>query len=402
MMLWLSIVACVASLLTFFKAPDHFSWMIEIGVTEWGHWAAFFCFLLLPACNWRRRRGLWAAGFFLIALGLFLSPFAQASRISKQLPQELSSRWGNIPPRERAGAPARTVPLSFLDGLRGIYSPGVQRLSVDYTAQNGQTLHMDVYRPLDFDQPMPGVLVIHGGGWDSGDRRDLTALNRYLAARGYLVASIEYRLAPNWRFPAARDDVFSAIGHLKAHAKDLGLNPDALVLLGRSAGGQIALSTAYLGREYGIRGVIAFYSPNDLEFAYEIKTNPLILDSQKLISDYIGGPPDSHRALYHDASPINFVDAHTLPTLLIHGERDELVWVVHSQRLSEKLAEARCPYYFLSMPWATHGCDANLSGPCGQLSTYTIERFLAYTLPVANEARLATIKRSHDAKHKVA
>jgi acetyl esterase/lipase len=66
--------------------------------------------------------------------------------------------------------------------------------------------------------------------------------------------------------------------------------------------------------------------------------------------------------------------------LVIHGVRDELVWVVHSDRLSQRLSAAGRPYLYLRLPWATHGCDANFQGPSGQLSLYAIERFLAAVL----------------------
>ena len=77
------------------------------------------------------------------------------------------------------------------------------------------------------------------------------------------MASIDYRLAPGAVFPAPRDDVFAAIAYLKDHAKEIGLDKDRLILLGRSAGGQIALSAAYAEKEPGIKGVIVFYAPND-------------------------------------------------------------------------------------------------------------------------------------------
>ncbi|MFB3114637.1 MAG: alpha/beta hydrolase, partial [Nitrospirales bacterium] len=65
------------------------------------------------------------------------------------------------------------------------------------------------------------------------------------------------------------------------------------------------------------------------------------------------------------------------PTLLIHGERDELVSPAQSDRLSRHLSQRGVPHVYLRFPWATHGCDANFNGPCGQISTFAIERFLA-------------------------
>ena len=69
---------------------------------------------------------------------------------------------------------------------------------------------------------------------------------------------------------------------------------------------------------------------------------------------------------------------------MIHGGRDELVWAQHDERLSKRLTEMGAPFSIYALPWATHGCDANFSGPCGQLSTYAIERFLASVMRKGN------------------
>ena len=139
-----------------------------------------------------------------------------------------------------------------------------------------------------------------------------------------------------------------------------------------SWGGQrveIALSAAYAETDPTVKGVVVFYTPNDLKWAYSIPSNPLIMNSQKVIETYLGGTPVDHPDIYEAASPLLLVNAKTPPTLMIHGSRDELVWALHEERLSKRLMEARRPYLYLKLPWATHGCDANFSGPCGQLST---------------------------------
>ena len=76
------------------------------------------------------------------------------------------------------------------------------------------------------------MLVIHGGSWQDGNNREFIALNAYLAARDYIVVSINYRLAPKWKFPAGRDDVLSAIAYLKVYGHEFGLDPTRLALSG--------------------------------------------------------------------------------------------------------------------------------------------------------------------------
>ena len=100
--------------------------------------------------------------------------------------------------------------------------------------------------------PIPAVIVVHGGGWQGGGSMDFTALNAYLASRDYVVAAINYRSAPRAHFPAQRDDVYAAMAYLKTHAMELGVDPSRLVLLGRGEGGQLALLAVYTSGEPSI------------------------------------------------------------------------------------------------------------------------------------------------------
>ena len=241
-------------------------------------------------------------------------------------------------------------------------------------------LKLDLYRARDVNAPEPIVLLVHGGSWNGGSKAQLPAFNRCLAREHYAVASMDYRHAPEFPFPAAVEDVFQAINYLKANAVALHLDPSRIILIGRSAGGQVALSAAYAGRDPAIRGVAAFYAPADLARGYEKPSRRWVLDSRKVLENYLGGTLAQKRETYAAASPITFVNAATPPTLLIHGNLDPMVWPEQSERLAARLKENGRPYFHLYLPWATHGCDANLSGPSGQLSLYTIDRFLAYAL----------------------
>jgi acetyl esterase/lipase len=221
------------------------------------------------------------------------------------------------------------------------------------------------------------VIVVHGGGWDSGERNELAHFNHWLARLGYAVAAIDYRLAPKTIWPAQRDDVLAALAFLKGNAARLGLDPARFVLFGRSAGGNIAESVAYGAGDPAIRGVIAFYAPADLHFAWQYSREDDILKSPLLMRQFIGGPPDTARAAFDNASPYFHVTPAIPPTLLVHGYLDTLVWHRQSERLAERLKESKVPHVFVSLPWATHAFEFNLSGPGGQLATYSTEWFLA-------------------------
>ena len=96
----------------------------------------------------------------------------------------------------------------------------------------------------------------------------------------------------------------------------------------------------------------------------------------------MGGSPTRVEQAYFDASPINFVSAGSPPTLLIHGLLDEQVPADQSARLDDRLQQAGVKHLYVKLPWATHACDTSFVGPCGQITTYAVERFLdAVTIP---------------------
>jgi acetyl esterase/lipase len=363
------------SLLSVLPAPTNFLWKLAIGATEWGHvLAAMALIILLP--GWQRsRKGRIAGILGLVAAILALTPLARATLIARQLPNQLRAAFGAI--KQFANDNARPQPLVAIDLLRGVDLPEVEFKSLAYTEADGQTLRLDLYQPPVLKQPAPVVLVIHGGSWRSGDSKQLAPLNSYLASRGYAVAAINYRLAPRWRFPAAKDDIVAALTFLKARADSLHLDPQRFVLLGRSAGGELALLVTYTQHDPAIRGVVSFYGPTDMHWSWANPGNPLVIDTHEIFKAYLGGSPQQFPAQYNAASPIRFVEASTPPTLLIHGGRDELVSPRQGERLAERLAAAGAPYFLLRLPWATHAGDFNFSGPMGQMSTYAIERFLA-------------------------
>jgi len=371
-LIWGALTLALA-LLALFQAPSYLLWQAAVVATEWGHALALLALAaLLP--GWRRSRtGLVGGALGLGAALVALTPLARALGPATALPAQLDAAFGTA--MRPFGRPA---PLTFNELVTGIALPKLAPQSLVYSSVAGRDeLRLDFYPAQGARGPSPLLLVIHGGSWSGGDSTQLEPLNRYLAGQGYAVAAINYRLAPQWPFPAAHDDVLAALTFLKSAAQELGLDSGKIVLLGRSAGGQLALLTAYGAADPAIRGVVSLYGPADMIYGYEHPSDPRVIDSRGVLEAYLGGTPATARTAYEAASPLGFVGANTPPTLLIHGGRDELVQLRQSERLAERLATAGRPHLLLSLPWATHGADFNLSGPFGQLSTYAIERFLA-------------------------
>ena len=233
-------------------------WQLSVLVTEGGHWPMVAC-LPLFAPGWRRTRVGWAGvGLGLLGTMLLLTPLARAVAVSRELPGALETCFADLGPMTPAATPRR-VPLVAQDLFIGVSSPAVRVEDHLFGSVGGQKLRLDLYRPAEDHPPLPGVVVIHGGSWQSGSRKDFPALNRYLAARGYLVAAVSYRFSPRFRFPAARDDVAAAIAFLKRNGGRLGLDASRLALVGRAAGGQLALVVAYTTRDPAIKGVVSYY-----------------------------------------------------------------------------------------------------------------------------------------------
>ena len=359
-----------AALLAVFPAPTYKLWMLALGVTEWGHILAALSLLCwLP--GWRASAcGRLGAALGLGAFFLAWTPLARSVSVASGLPKSLERAFGSA--GSRIGAP-----LSLSRALLGASFGPTRFQTRAFSRRDGQELRMDIYSPAQAHSASPCVISIHGGSWSGGNREDFSWMSRALASLGYVAVSIDYRLAPEAPFPAAVEDVREAIAYVKRNAGELRIDPNRLALIGRSAGGQIALMAAYERPDPAVRGVVAFYAPTDLVYAYLRPVNPRVLDTWTVLRTYLGGEPKARRGLYERASPVNFVGPKTPPTLLIHGLRDEFVWDAHSELLERRLRARGRRGLYVRLPWATHGCDYNPSGPCGQLSRYAVENFLA-------------------------
>lgn len=361
----LLLLVFLLSLLVLFRAPTSLLWYVSILVTEFS-----WVFILLAGGLLLWRTGhyrLPCTAFGCAAVVLLLLPYWQAWRLSQKLPGEFQKAFATK--KKFTGQ----TPFNFLRVFGGM---GAKRVSpITYTYDAAHQLTLDFY-PAQQPGNRPCVITIHGGSWAGGDNRQLPELNSEMATWGYHVASINYRLAPGSHFPAPLEDVQAALLYLQNHAAALLIEPTKFVLLGRSAGGQIALSAAYTLNNFAIKGVVDFYGPTDMIWGYANPTNPLVLDSRKIMEDYLGGTYNQVPEQYVRSSATETVNSHTPPTLMIYAENDPLVSPRHGTRLSRKLEPLRRPFFALYLPWATHGFDYTLNGPGGQLSTWTVKQFL--------------------------
>ena len=205
----------------------------------------------------------------------------------------------------------------------------------------------------------PAVVAIHGGGWRGGSKSDYGPQFARLAAHGYVVAAVDYRLSrpgePSW--PANFEDVREAVRWLRRHAAEYGVDPNRIAALGASAGGHLAalLGTVPDAAPEGpdsarVGAVIDFYGPSDLT----------ALDAEspragKSLGLFLGGRPDECPERYEAASPARHVSAGDPPMLLFHGADDRLVPPDQSRRLAEALRQAGVAHRLIVVPGARHG-----------------------------------------------
>ncbi|HEX4888130.1 MAG TPA: alpha/beta hydrolase, partial [Luteibaculaceae bacterium] len=241
---------------------------------------------------------------------------------------------------------------------------------------DGQTIAVDLYFS-EQEKKAPVVFVVHGGGWDAGNSREMASFNRVLTSWGFHVASINYRLAPVHPYPTAVNDVVSAVKHLLDRKTGIQATVGGHFLLGRSAGGQIALQAASALGNQVLSGVIAFYAPADLIWGHQRARTDDLLNSKKLMEQYLGAPNYQPNGLYFQASPVHTAGSNFPRTLLIHGLQDNMVSPYHSRSLMKRLQKCGVSCTLLELPWATHGADFNYLGPSGRITTALIKRFIS-------------------------
>ncbi len=223
------------------------------------------------------------------------------------------------------------------------------------------------YRPLELDLylpeasgPLPVIVHVHGGGWRRGSRREplpVLGADFYdsLAVEGFAVATVDYRLSGEARFPAPLEDVRTAVDWVRDNAASYGLDAGRVFLWGDSSGGHLALLAALTGAK--VQGVVAWFPvtdlvgmPSDVAAAGGVPDpGP---DSRE--AQFLGAPAQSAPDLARQASPLTHASVGAPPVLLMHGDADDMVPTAQSVRLAEALGAAGATVELELVPGATH------------------------------------------------
>lgn len=214
---------------------------------------------------------------------------------------------------------------------------------VAYADRPSGPLKLDIYRTGQPDQksePKPAVVVIHGGSWKSGDRRQLGLYAASLARRGYVAYAIEYRLAPKHPWPAQWEDVRDAVIWVRREAAKQGVDPNRIGAVGYSAGGHLASMLGTIGHKSSndkhpeltakVACVAAGGAPCDF--------TDMPVDNV-FLKYWLGATRGDKPEVYHAASPLQHVTAASAPIMFYNGTLDLLVRPNSARNLSLSLAK---------------------------------------------------------------
>ena len=266
----------------------------------------------------------------------------------------------------------------------------------------GRELRGDVFRPPAGSANGAGVLLIHGGGWEHGDRTQLKGYGILLGRIGYTCVACEYRLSGEAQWPAQLHDVKAALRWMRANAEHLRIDPSRVAVSGNSAGGHLSLMLAatpnmaefegsggHAGVGTDVAASVAFYAPTNLGASRPASESvePTITPPPRMLPDVVSRllGADAPVGRVRGASPITYVRADFPPTLLISGNRDVVVPADESTRMYRALMAAGARAELHVYEGAPHAFDAlpAFGRQCAAIVALFLDRHVVNPRPVA-------------------
>jgi acetyl esterase/lipase len=230
---------------------------------------------------------------------------------------------------------------------------------------------LDIYMPKAVPlSPMPVLIHVHGGGWVVGRKhQQAKPLIQYMAAKGWLVVDINYRLGPKNRMPAMIEDVLRAVAWVKTNIQNYNGDPNFVALTGGSAGGHLVSLAALTakqaslkpGFEYtdcSVNACVPVYGVFDF-IKRNTEHNEEIVSFQRFLTKAVmPGPPETHATLWDQVSPMSQVNVNAPPMLILQGRHDALVSVESAKLFAEKLTQtSKNKVTFAELPSGQHAYD---------------------------------------------
>lgn len=205
----------------------------------------------------------------------------------------------------------------------------MKRLLDETFATAGGDLEFDAYLPND---PIGSVICIHGGGWISGDKSEMCDVAAMFADRGFGAFCPQYRLAPLHPYPAAVEDIRAFVKFLRENAERFGVKPNKIATFGNSAGGYLSVMAA-VSPDPSSRANVCADVCGLTDLTYPQRQHPPI--SWDFIGQYMRVPYEGNEEVWVAASPVYQVDSNAAPTIIFHGDEDDIVWPEQSKKLHE-------------------------------------------------------------------
>lgn len=223
---------------------------------------------------------------------------------------------------------------------------------VVYARPGGVPVALDVYRPATVGRHRPAVVLIHGGGFRRGDKAALAQFGERLAAGGWVAFSVNYRLAPEFPFPAGVQDVRAAVRWIRLHAQRYGVDPTRIGALGSSAGANLAATlgtggSGRLDRGSRIRAYVSWSGPMDFSIQAEAR------DALEVSTPYFGCSFADCPQTWADASPIEHVDRTDAPAFIANSTR-EIIPLANATTMAARLRAVGVPVVLRILPGSRH------------------------------------------------
>ena len=241
-----------------------------------------------------------------------------------------------------------------------------QHKDVVYATTNEQALLLDVYRP-DSQEKKPLLVWVHGGAWRSGSKNQVPVT--HLVNRGFVIASVDYRLSPVAKFPANVHDIKASIRFLRANSQRYGIDQEQIFIAGNSAGGHLAALVGvsngvkqlegkvgdHLSESSDVHGIVSFYGASNLQTILSQSTPHGLSVRVPALELLLGGQPDEKPELAKLASPVTHVDPTDPPLLLIHGDQDPQMPISQAHELHGRYKKLKLPVEFTVIHGGVHG-----------------------------------------------
>ena len=258
-------------------------------------------------------------------------------------------------------------------------------LNIKYGVGGERRLHLDLYLPKGRKKATPAVIFIHGGAWRGGKRSDMKFYCVKFAEKGYVTATVTYRLTGEAPFPAARVEAAVINPGSRVNAVKYKIDPEHIVVSGNSAGGHLSMMIGYSDDpslegsggnnsiSSSVCAVVNFYGPTDLTTDFAKK--------QGVVEDFMGGKTfDESPNIYKSASPLFHLTRNDPPTLIFHGTIDSTVPIVQADNLAEKLKKLGIDYVYERYDGWPHAMD--LAETVNRRCVYQMEKFFKKYIPI--------------------